>query len=246
MEILHFIINSFLNYISSFLGLLTVIILIVIYHLILFLTRDKSYHEALLKEKDPENILINDLKYIPEVTVIIPAWKEGEVFMDGLTSLRKLSYPRLRVVVNAGGDRKTIEIAESFKKYNNFLILHQEKGTSRASTGKIKALNDCFSHVNGGIVFLTDADVYFTDEILLRMIYPIINNNEDIVTGSVRPLKSQEKRILVLYLRINRNRYFRRKFVRYQKGFISGANTALKYEAEPSGQIRFDSASFTD
>ena len=229
-NILYFIINNFYNYLSSFLGLLSIIVLILVYHFILFITKDKSYYEALSKEKDPENILITDLKSIPKVTVIIPAWKEDEVFKNGLTSLAKLNYPNLKVVVNAGGDKKTIEIASSFGNFDNFLILLQESGTSRAATGKIKALNNCLPHVDQGIVFLTDADVIFTDEIILRMIYPIVNLGEDVVIGGVRPLESQENSDFVLYLKINRNPLFKSKFNRYQKGSVSGANTALRYE----------------
>lgn len=229
-NILFFITNNFYNYITSLNGFLSILIIIIIYHLILFFTRDRSYYRAIINEKDPESILIADLKSLPEITVIIPAWKENEVFKQALTSLTNLSYPNLKVIVNAGGDQKTLQIADSFQKFDNFLILRQESGTSRAATGKIKALNDCLSYLKGGIVFLTDADVTFTDEIILRMIYPIVNLGEDVVIGGVRPLESQEDSDLVLYLKINRNANFKSKFSRYQKGHVSGANTALKHE----------------
>ena len=62
------------------------------------------------------------------------------------------------------------------------------------------------------------------------MIFPLINNDEYAVIGGVRPLKFQEKKVLVKYLRINRNINFRSKFSRYRKTHISGANTCIKYE----------------
>ena len=130
----------------------------------------------------------------------------------------------MNVIVNVGGSEETIKIAKSFEIYSNFRILQQEAG------GKIKAINDCFKYVSEGVLYLIDADVYVTDETLLRMLIPLTNYNEDIVIGGARPLKSQENINLIKYLYMNRNLNFRRKFSRYNLNIISGADTALKYD----------------
>ncbi|GAH31493.1 unnamed protein product, partial [marine sediment metagenome] len=90
-------------------------------------------------------------------------------------SLKNLSYPKLKIIVNAGGNQETIDIAESFRKYDNFLILRQLGGKSRAALGKIKALNECLAHVTEGLIYMTDADCIFNDEIFLRIVKPLIN-----------------------------------------------------------------------
>ena len=186
--------------------------------------RDRKYIRAFKQHKDPEELYIQDLKTIKVVNLIIPAWNEGEVFRKCLESITKLKYPKLKIIVNAGGSEETINIANSFKKNENFLILSQE------GRGKLEAINKCFEHVSEGIVYLIDADINLNDEILLRMIYPLVNLKENVVIGGIRPLKSQEPYTLTKFLQINRGLNFHEKFTRYRKTNISGANTCLNYE----------------
>ena len=217
-------IESILNFLNSTLFILIILILIIAYHFLLFFTRDANYIRALKKYKDPEVLKLEELNEVPLVNIIIPAWKEGKFFENCLQSITKLEYPNLRIIVNAGGSEETIKIADSFKSFNNFTIIRQKPG------GKMKALNDCINHVSNGIVYSIDADVILTDEILLRMLYPITNENEYVTAGGVRPLKAQEHKSLVKYLIINRNLNFRIKFSRYGRNQISGPNSCLKYE----------------
>ena len=198
--------------------------LIITCHILVFLLRDRKYIDALKKFKDPETVKLEDLKEQPLINIIIPAWKEGKLFKDCLSSIAKLDYPNLKVIVNAGGNDKTIEIAKSFENYKYFIILEQKPG------GKIKALNDCLKCVNEGIVYSIDADVFLTDEILLRLIYPIINQNEFVCSSGVKPLKFQQNRSIVKYTQLNRIYYFKHKFSRYGRLQVSGPNSCFKYE----------------
>jgi len=161
---------------------------------------------------------------LPLVNITIPAWKEGKLFKECLVSISNLNYPNIKVIVNAGGNDETIKIANSFKKYKNFLILEQKQG------GKIKAINECMKYINEGIVYSIDADIFLTDEILLRLIYPIINKNEFVSCGGVRPLQFQQNKSIVKYILLNRIYYFRNKFSRYGRLQISGPNACLKYD----------------
>jgi len=104
----------------------------------------KQYH-------DPESISLADLHDIPFVNIIMPAWSEGEVFRQTLNSITQLKYPKIRAIINAGGSKKTVEIAESFKKFENFTILTQKKGE-----GKIKAINSCLPYVKEGVIYSVD------------------------------------------------------------------------------------------
>ncbi|MBY9005952.1 MAG: glycosyltransferase family 2 protein, partial [Candidatus Lokiarchaeota archaeon] len=100
--------------------------------------------------QDPEIISLDDLESLPLVNIIVPAWKEGKEFERCLNSIKSLSYPNLKIIVNAGGNEETMRIAESFKKNNNFIILHQKSGADRPSLGKIKAINDCLKYIEEG------------------------------------------------------------------------------------------------
>jgi len=227
MEIIGYFLYEFdiiLNTITSIKLIIVFIFLIIFYHFFLFLIRDIKYVKAFKKYKDPKKIVITDLKNIPLLNIIIPAWNEGETFRQCLISITKLGYPKLNVIINAGGNKETLKIANYFKKFDYFTIESQKPG------GKIKAINECFSHISEGIVYIVDADVYLEDETVLRMVYPLINQDENVVIGGVRPLKSQQSIDLVNYLSINENLNFRHKFSRYGKRSISGANTALKYQ----------------
>ena len=218
------LITKLLIFISLIPVIYSILILIIFYHILIFFIKDRIYIKAVNKYKDIETISIEDLNKIPLVTIIIPSWNEKAIFKQCLESISKLTYPKLNVIVNVGGSEETIKIAKSFEIYSNFRILQQEAG------GKIKAINDCFKYVSEGVLYLIDADVYVTDETLLRMLIPLTNYNEDIVIGGARPLKSQENINLIKYLYMNRNLNFRRKFSRYNLNIISGADTALKYD----------------
>lgn len=198
--------------------------LITSYHFLLHFFRDKKYIKELKKYRDPKEIKIKDLNAIPLVNIIIPAWKEGKLFENCLSSVINLEYPNLKVIINAGGNEETIKIADSFRSFKNFTILRQKP------EGKMKALNECLKHISEGIVFSIDADVFLTNEILLRILYPLINKNEFVSIGGVRPLKFQENNDIVKFLLINRNLNFKTKFSRYGRKQISGPNTCIKYE----------------
>ncbi len=230
INLLEFII-SLLNLLKNIYVILILIFIIFSIHLFLYVLRDRKYLRFFKKYYDPESISLNDLKSKPQVNIIIPAWKEGQLFKECLCSLNNLSYPNLKIIVNAGGNEETLEIANSFKKFDRFIILHQKGGADRPSLGKVKAINECIKYINEGIVYFIDADSYLNDEILLRVIYPIINLNEDLVVGGVRPIKSQENNDFVKYLLFDRFTSFRFKYSRYSNNkTITGQNFCLKYE----------------
>ncbi|MFX1385920.1 MAG: glycosyltransferase [Promethearchaeota archaeon] len=227
---------DFLELLSEFTSLIWILffsiicsLLILLFNIIQFLIFIKRLKEF-RKLKDPDEILISDFKSLPLVNIIIPAWKEGEIFKNLLFSITQLNYPKIKVITNAGGNEETIHIANSFKKFENFVILYQKEGSARPSLGKINAINECLKYVSQGIIYFIDADSYLNNDVLLRMIHPIINLNENVVMGGVRPLKSQMKKILVKYLQFDRFGILSRKFDRYiLREAITGQNFCINY-----------------
>jgi len=220
-------IENVLHFISNFIKttefLILVIIIIILYHLGAFYLRDKRFLKALNNHIDSKKIILEDLNNFPLVNIIIPAWKENKKLDDCLSSILEINYPNLKVIVNAGGNDETVRIANSFKRFENFILLEQKPG------GKMKAINECLDHVSKGIVYSIDADVILTNEIFIRMIHPIINQNENVTAGGIRPYLNQEKEDLVKYILIKRYPYFKQKFSRYSLKQISGPNTCIKY-----------------
>ena len=216
------IIELLLNWLNSASFIFILLIFIFVYHIFLIFTRDMRYIKILKEFDDPEEIILSDLDEIPLVNVIMPAWKEGKSFERCLLNISRLAYPNLKVIVNVGGSEETLQIANSFRKFENFTIIYQEQGG-----GKIKAINDCLNHISIGIVCILDADGLLTDKLLLKMIYPLINGKEDIVIAPIAPHTSILNSDLVIYSYVNRYSEFRHKFTRYTIGF--GSNACINY-----------------
>mgnify|MGYP006277599197 CR=1 FL=1 len=219
---------------------LSLLLLIIIYHFFMYILRDPVYLHAIKRYNDPENISLIDLDSKPLINFIVPAWNEKKHLRKCLKSLIDLNYPTIKVIVNAGGDDGTLQIARDFKKNNNFVILHQKKGKKSAALGKIKAINECLNHIEKGLIYIIDADCYITDEILLRIIYPIINKGENVVISHYRPLEEQEEKDFIKYLQISKIGSFTKKFSRYHETSVSGANTCINFK------VLKDIGTFTD
>jgi cellulose synthase/poly-beta-1,6-N-acetylglucosamine synthase-like glycosyltransferase len=241
-------IDIFLQFVSKFEIIIVILVLIIIYNVLLFFLRDKRYINAVNQYRDPEKIDMGSFTKFPLVNFIVPAWKEGELFQNCLESINNLSYPKIKVIVNAGGNEETLNIAQSFERNEKFVILHQKGGADRPSLGKIKAINECLKYVTKGIIYLMDADAFIEDEIFLRMVYPLIQGTEYVVVGGNKPLKKQQDKDLVKYLYMSRNLNFRYKFSRYhQLELAGGTNTTLKYEViERIGEFSEDKIYATD
>ena len=217
------LISSFIGLIFSIYFIIFLFSIITLYHFLLYFIRDKKYVFSLKKFNDPEVIKLSDLNEFPVVNILIPAWNEGEIFRGCLECIIKLTYPNLKVIINAGGSTQTIKIAESYKNLENFEILYQKKGE-----GKIKAINDCLKHVSEGVVYLIDADIYLDDNIFLQMLYPIITGKENIVISTIKPHNSIVNRDLVNYIFINRNLWFHQKISNYSNSVTQ--NVCMNYD----------------
>jgi len=216
-------IETMWKFIHSLNFIILIFLIITIYHILLYLFRDRNYITNLKRFNDVPVDSISQLKEILLVSIIVPAWKEGENFKQCLNSISQLKYQKLKVIINVGGSKETIEIANSFKDNQKFTVLYQKAGE-----GKIKAINDCLKTISYGIICVIDADILLNDDILLNMIYPIVNGDEDIVIAPLIPHFSIINNDLVKYLYINRNAKFKQKFTRYTFGFAS--NACIKHD----------------
>ena len=108
-------IEFILNIISTIEFLIVSISLITLYHILLYFIRDKRYIAALRKFEDISNIEFENFQEFPLINVVIPAWKEGNVFKKCLNNISTLKYPNLKIIVNVGGNEETINIAKFFK-----------------------------------------------------------------------------------------------------------------------------------
>ncbi len=131
-------------------------------------------------------------KNLPLVSGLVAAWNESENIEKFINSFQKIEYPKKELILVVGGEDDTLQKALKYEN-DSIKIMNQKSGD-----GKILSLKNGLSVVNGSVIFLTDADCVLSSESFLSLIYPIVNGDEQLTTGQVKPLKSQ-RRIPLVY-----------------------------------------------
>ncbi len=119
----------------------------------------------------------------PSVTIIVPAWNEGETILGTVHSLLALDYPKDRLtlfIIDDGSTDDTLEVAKRFDGHPQIRVFSKENG------GKFTALNLGLSHATSDLVGCLDADSYVMSN-ALKEIIPYFDNPEVMaVTPSVQ------------------------------------------------------------
>lgn len=121
----------------------------------------------------------------PLVSVLLPAWNEANLLGDCLRSILSLRYPHKQVILCAGGPDGSFDIALQFES-SGVIVLEQSPGE-----GKQAALRKCYTHATGEIIYLVDADCLVDDETFEGVLHPLLEEGEEVATGSWRPLHRQ-------------------------------------------------------
>ncbi|MEN3040087.1 MAG: glycosyltransferase [Bacteroidia bacterium] len=129
-------------------------------------------------------------KYIPpdewpEVTIVIPAYREAQSVKPKMESIRRLDYPqeKLRIVwviATHEGDESftpTVEAIQAYPEAEIIVVPHR---------GKIYSLNEARKHVKTELVLLTDADVVLSPSSLRQAVLHILQNPEIGIVGGTR------------------------------------------------------------
>ncbi|PDV99131.1 hypothetical protein A9Q02_13450 [Candidatus Chloroploca asiatica] len=130
----------------------------------------------------------------PKVSTLVAAWNEGSQIEAHLRSFLELTYPDIELILCAGGTDETYVRALRYAG-PHVTVIEQQPGE-----GKQRALARCLEYATGEIVYLTDADCLFDDEALTRLLAPLVNEGEQVATGSSRLLDEQMEQILPRHL----------------------------------------------
>lgn len=176
---------------------------------------------------------------LPPVSVLVAAWNEGDMIEGHIESFLRLRYPHKELVLCAGGDDGTYDLAEAYAA-DGMIVIRQEAGE-----GKQRALRRCLDRATGEIIFLTDADCLLADNPFERTLEPILQGCEYVTTGDHRPLDRQLTNSLAVYQWFV-NRYLAAQAVDHIGG-LKGANCAIHRDAlERVGAFRDDVPIGTD
>ncbi len=120
----------------------------------------------------------------PSVTIIVPAWNEGETILGTVHSLLALDYPKDRInifIVDDGSTDNTLLVAERFLGHPQIRIFPKKE-----NGGKFTAVNLGLAHATTDLVGCLDADSFVAPD-ALREIIPYFDNPEIMaVTPSVQ------------------------------------------------------------
>lgn len=146
--------------------------------------------EVAARQAKPASLVSNE---IPRVSILLPAWNEAANIGPCIQSILALRYPDIELVVCAGGDDHTFDVAGRYAA-SNVVVLEQYAGE-----GKQRALRRCFGQCTGEIIFLTDADCILDDDCFEQVVGPVAVGAEDVTSGSWKPLDSQLSNPFVIY-----------------------------------------------
>ena len=152
-------------------------------------------------------------KKFPSITIIIPAFNEGNNIAKTIESALAASYPKKQViVVDDGSLDNTLEVARRFEK-RGVLVLTQ------ANKGKSAALNNALRHAKGELVATLDADTVIEKDALEKMVGFFDDEKVAAVTSAIKVL--QPKTILEKFQRLE---YLQIIFIRKVLSLINGVN----------------------
>ncbi|MCP4307802.1 MAG: glycosyltransferase family 2 protein [bacterium] len=120
----------------------------------------------------------------PRVSVLIPAFQEGENLVASVESILALDYPDLElIVVDDGSTDDTFEIASRFAgRHRNAVV----KVFRQPNGGKWSALNLAFQHANAEFVLCVDADSRLSRTALKWLMRQMSDPDINGVCGQVR------------------------------------------------------------
>ncbi len=123
---------------------------------------------------------------LPSVTVIVPAFEEGETIGACLDSLRDLDYPRLEAIaVDDGSDDETLAVIRSRLPADPRLRLV----VIESNEGKAMAMNDALLVAQGEVIVIVDADSLLHRNALSFMVAHFVRSpSTGAVTGNPRPI----------------------------------------------------------
>ena len=140
----------------------TISIVIIVYTLCL----------ALLLRSSPRPPLRRISQLVPTVSLVIPTYNEASVIRQKLENVLQLDYPRDKLevlVVDSASSDETRSIvnrfAEEHRRAINLALIGQP-----VRRGKGEAINEALRSIRSEMLVLTDADVSFPSDSLLKLV----------------------------------------------------------------------------
>jgi len=128
------------------------------------------------------NLKRADGTYEPRVSVIVPAHNEQETIIKTLSSISKIDYPNLEVMVAENGSTdETLARALDFAERDGRVVV-----LKCAAVGKAGALNEAFQKSKGDVIVVLDADTVISPNFCRVVVGHFANPEVGAVAGNVK------------------------------------------------------------
>ncbi len=220
---------------------------------LLFVAFRRIKHELRVEQLRPAAATASD-RFLPTVTLLVPAYNEEVTIVESLRSLLKLTYPSFEIVIcNDGSKDRTVDVLLRAFPFVRIDIEHQDLlGCSpiralyevrsalpaglrrmvlvdKENGGKADALNACINLAQGDYVTSMDADSLLIPEALLMAARAILTSAAPVVAVGAQVGLSNGSRVeggRVVEMRLPKAWIARFQIVEYMRSFAQG-RTAL-------------------
>ena len=116
----------------------------------------------------PWNLNI-DKNYVPSVAILVPVHNEAMTIRLKLENLRKVQYPFEKIEIIIANDASTDQTMAEISQYKtDNPSLRFSVFDSKEHLGKVNCLNRVLKTVNSDVVILSDADCFWSSDILQK------------------------------------------------------------------------------
>lgn len=183
--------------------------------------RDREFLASALRSQGAPASAIT-ITPAPRISILVAAWNESEGIERHIQSVLSLSYPNLEYILCAGGRDGTYAVAARHQGAG-FIVLEQQP-----SEGKQRSLARCLQQATGSLIYLTDADCILSPQAFERVMAPLLDGSEQVVTGFSRAANPSESDLVAHQW--SADLYNQRHMGRYVEGLL-GRNCAMTREA---------------
>jgi poly-beta-1,6 N-acetyl-D-glucosamine synthase len=161
-----------------------VLVTLVIFLVVLFLRYFTLLWFAYLGHAERNVLRTRKHHEMPAISVIVPAYNEGELMERALSSLLNLDYPEYEVlVVDDGSTDETLERAVRWEGRHGPV---EVTVVTKRNSGKAAALNAGIAASKHPFILCMDADSYLEPKTLLRAIEHFADPSVGAVAGNVK------------------------------------------------------------
>lgn len=137
-----------------------------------------------------------DRTFAPHITIIVPAHNEEKTIELKLRNLLKLIYPKERMQVLVVNDAST---DQTLRKINEFASSHSDMKIEILDEperrGKVGGLNHALEHARNEIVIVSDADTFWTPDILVKSLPYLSDPRVAAITGNGKILNIESSSV---------------------------------------------------